>query len=167
MEEPGKPPLKIDEVLSAETVDLALEQISNREEVLQHLIGMLVDAGKITSKEKFLRAVEEREAQAPTYMENHIAIPHGKSDAVLTPAIAFGRSKEGIPYYTPQGGGLAKLIFLLAVPESVAPEEYLRALAYLARLLVHESFLEALYRASSYADVVRAIKDGEKLIAYH
>lgn len=166
MEETARSPLRIDEVLSPETVDLELERISNREEVLQHLVGMLVCAGKVSSKEKFLQAVEEREAQAPTYMENHIAIPHGKSDAVVAPAIAFGRSREGIPYYTPQGGGLAKLIFLLAVPESVGPDEYVRALAYLARLLVHESFLEVLYEASSFDDVLRAIKEGESLIVY-
>lgn len=165
MEKSGSPSISIEDVISSKTVDLELKGIEAREDLLEHLVNLLYEAGKISSIEEFLSAVEAREAQAPTYMENHIAIPHGKSSSVISAAVAFGRSEEGILYETPQGGGIAKLIFLLAVPDRVGPDQYVRTLAHLARLLVHEEFLRALYSAENYEDVVQAIREGESLLS--
>jgi mannitol/fructose-specific phosphotransferase system IIA component (Ntr-type) len=156
--------LRIAEVIQPETVDLDLRGIQDRDELIRYLIALLYGAGKLRSEEEFLRAVQEREAMGPTYMEHFIAIPHGKSDAVLQAGVAFGRSAEGIWYETEHGGGLAKLIFLLAIPNQMSPDEYIAVLARLARLLVHEEFRAALYAAASYEDVFQAVVHGETLL---
>jgi mannitol/fructose-specific phosphotransferase system IIA component (Ntr-type) len=166
MKEVGLKPstLKISEVVQPETVDLDLKGHLDKGSLIRYLISLLHKAGKIESEELFLQAVYEREGIGPTYMGNFIAIPHGKSDTVISAGVAFGRSAEGVLYETDLGGGIAKLIFLLAIPDGMAPEEYVRVLARLARLLVHEEFLEALYKAEEYEDVISAIRNGEALL---
>jgi mannitol/fructose-specific phosphotransferase system IIA component (Ntr-type) len=97
-------------------------------------------------------------------MENFIAIPHGKSDAVVEAGVAFGRSKEGYFYQTDLGGGVAKLTFLLAVPNRMSNDAYMAVLARLARLLIHEEFRNDIYQAQNYQDVIAAVKRGESLL---
>ena len=156
--------LRIAEVIQPETVDLELEGIQDKDELIRYLIALLYRAGKIRSEPEFLQAVQEREAMGPTFMENFIAIPHGKSDAVLQAGVAFGRSDEGIWYETQHGGGLARLVFLLAIPDQMSPDAYIAVLARLARLLVHEEFRAALYAAATYEDVLDAVLRGEALL---
>lgn len=156
--------LKISEVIRPETVDLQLKNINNKDEIIHYLAGLLDEAGLLINKEEYIQSVYEREQMGPTYMEHFIAIPHGKSDAVREAGIAFGRSETGFEYHTQLGGGLAKLVFLLAIPNRMSGDEYMAVLARLARLLVHEKFREDLYAATSYNDVLQAIIKGEALL---
>jgi len=156
--------LRIAEVIQPSTVDLSLTGIQDKDELIHYLAGLLFRAGKLRSVEEFLDAVRAREAMGTTYMEHLIAIPHGKSDAVLEAGVAFGRSAEGILYETEHGGGVAKLIFLLAIPDQMSPDAYIAVLARLARLLVHEEFRTALHAAATYEDVFQAVVQGEALL---
>jgi len=156
--------LKISEVICPKTVDLNLNNIENKDQVIHYLAGLLDDAGLITDKQAYIDSVYERESMGPTYMENFIAIPHGKCDAVKQAGIAFGRSKNGFDYQTVLGGGMARLIFLLAIPNRMSGDAYMAVLARLARLLVHEEFRDNLYAAETYDDVMMAIVNGEHLL---
>ena len=156
--------LKISEVIRPKTVDLNLKNIENKDQVIHYLAGLLDDAGFIIDKQAYIDSVYERESMGPTYMENFIAIPHGKCDSVKEAGIAFGRSKNGFDYQTALGGGTAKLIFLLAIPNRMSGDAYMAVLARLARLLVHEEFRNNLYAAKTYDDVMAAIIDGEQLL---
>ena len=156
--------LKISEVIRPETVDLELKGVNNKDEVIYYLAGLLDQAGLITDKALYIRDVYEREKMGPTYMENFIAIPHGKSDAVKEAGVAFGRSKKGFLYETERGGGIAKLIFLLAIPNRMSADAYMAVLARLARLLIHEEFRNALFQAKNYQDVIMAVREGESLL---
>jgi fructose-specific phosphotransferase system IIA component len=156
--------LRIAEVIQQSTVDLSLTGIRDKDELIRYLADLLYQAGKLRSVDEFLDAVRAREALGTTYMEHYVAIPHGKSDAVLQAGVAFGRSAEGIQYQTEHGGGLAKLIFLLAIPDQMSPDAYIAVLARLARLLVHEEFRTALHAAKTYEDVFQAVVQGETLL---
>lgn len=156
--------LKISEVIRPETVDLEFNQVTNKEKAILCLATMLENAHLLIDKEAYIQSVYEREKLGPTYMEHFIAIPHGKSDAVREAGIAFGRSENGFHYDTPLGGGLVKLIFLLAIPNRISADAYMAVLARLARLLVHDEFRNDLMKAEEYKDVVKAIVDGERLL---
>jgi fructose-specific phosphotransferase system IIA component len=153
--------LKIEEVIRPNTIDLNLSGLTEKDEIIEYLAGLLDEAGLLNDKQKYIESVHEREQLGPTYMEHFIAIPHGKCDAVCEAGIAFGRSSEGIMYETSLGGGIAKLIFMLAIPNRVSADAYMAVLARLARLLMHEEFREELMSASSYEDVVKAIRTCE------
>ena len=157
-------PLKVSEVIQPQTIDLDISPKMGKDELIHHLIEILFNAGKLYSKEEFLKAVTEREKQCSTYMGDFIAIPHGKSDTVIQAGVAFGRCLEGIEYHTEMGGGTAKLIFLLAIPNSMTPNAYVAVLARLACLLVHDEFKQWLYEANDYEDVIQAIFKGEGLL---
>ncbi len=154
--------LEISQVIRPETVDLKGIGIKNKESLLDHMISMMVKAEIVNSKQEYLEAIYEREAMGPTYMGNFIAIPHGKCEAVKNPGIVFCRCDNGVFYHTDLGGGVVKLIFMLAIPAHMSGEEYMRVLAQLARLLVYPDFVNRLYKAQIYDDVINAIKDCEK-----
>ncbi len=156
--------LKISEVIRPETIDLHLTGVQCKDDAIHYLAGLLNKAGLISDIEAYTQSVYERESLGPTYMEHFIAIPHGKCAAVREAGIAFGRSPEGFEYITQDGGGLAKLVFLLAIPERTAPDAYIAVLARLARLLVHDEFREELMAAKTYQDVLDAIIHGEVLL---
>lgn len=65
---------------------------TNKDEVINELIQILYDDGKIIDKDKFRGAVLKREQEFSTGIGMGIAIPHGKSNAVKEASIAFGRS---------------------------------------------------------------------------
>ena len=150
------------DVILPETVDLNIAHINDKDTLFVHMTSMLKKSGRITSEQEFLSSLYEREDMGSTYMGNDIAIPHGKSSSVLTATVAFARSDEGFSYKSADEEGAVKIIFMLAIPADTEASEYLRVLASLARLLMHESFIEMLMKAQNYQDVITAIRDAEK-----
>lgn len=154
--------IEISQVIKPETVDLAGYGLKDKKSLLDHMISMMFKAGIVDSKNEYLEAIYEREAMGPTYMGNFIAIPHGKCAAVKNPGVAFCRCNDGVFYHTDLGGGEVKLVFMLAIPDHMNGEEYMRVLSQLARLLVYPEFTDRLYKARTYIDVINGIKDCEK-----
>ena len=152
---------QISEVILPKTVDLEPIDFHSKDELFRHMVSLFYQAGKIQSEERFLKSLYEREEMGSTLMGNDISIPHGKSETVLSPCIAFCRSKKGVPYESGGEEGIAKLTFMLAIPANTAPNDYIRVLSMLARLLMYEDFTEALYSSKDYPDVIDAIKAAE------
>lgn len=136
---------------------------SNKWDAIAELAGLLFDNGRLSSLQEYLAAVYEREKQVSTGVGMGIAIPHGKSSAVLLPSVAFGRSRSGIDFDAIDGNRVY-LVFLLAIPASFSDREYLQTLARLARLLVHESFQTKLLSATSPEEILQVIGESESLI---
>lgn len=155
---------QISNVILPETVDLNIDNFKCKDELFQYMASLFKKAGKIKSEEKYLESLYEREGIGSTYMGNNIAIPHGKSDTVVSPTIAFCRSTKGITYGSHDEIGTAKIIFMLAIPKSTAPDDYIKVLSTLARLMIHEEFMSALYKAEDYDDVINAVKTTEVLL---
>ncbi|MBT7599995.1 MAG: PTS sugar transporter subunit IIA [Anaerolineae bacterium] len=156
--------LLLSKVVLPEAVDFNLNGLSKKDETIEHLAKLLEKAGALSSATDFIYAVEEREKQGPTYMNVQVAFPHARSASVLKAAVAFGRSERGIQYDNDFGGGLAKLIFLIAIPEEMPADAYINVLKHLARLLMQGSFREAALHALDYESLIEAIKRGEELI---
>lgn len=154
----------ISEVILPETVDLNHGSFQSKDDLFRHMVSLLHQSGKINSEEKFLKALYEREAMGPTYMGNFIAIPHGKSETVVSSGIAFCRCTEGGWYESCHEAGTVKLVFMFAIPQETSGENYLKLLSTLARLLMHEDFIEKLYEAKDYGEVVKAIQATESVL---
>jgi PTS system fructose-specific IIA component len=154
----------ISEVVLPETVDLNYGSFKNKDELFRHMVSLLYKSGKVNSEEKFLKALYEREAMGPTYMGNYIAIPHGKSEAAVSSGIAFCRCAEGGLYESCNEAGTVKLVFMFAIPQETSGEKYLKLLSTLARLLMHEDFIQKLYEAKDYVEVVKAIHTAESVL---
>jgi PTS system fructose-specific IIC component len=144
---------------SCMTMDL---QATNKWDAVAELANLLFQNGRLSSLQDYLTAVYEREKQVSTGVGMGIAIPHGKSPAVLVPSVAFGRSRSGINFDAIDGMPVY-LVFLLAIPASFSDREYLQTLARLARLLVHESFQTKLLSSVSPVDVLKVIQESEEV----
>lgn len=151
--------MDITDLLSKDWITLNT-QANNKWDVIIELIDLLYINNRINSPDMFFSDVKEREKQVSTGVGFGIAIPHAKSSAVLKTSIAFARSNSGIEYDSIDNE-LVNLIFLLAIPDTINNDEYLRILANLSRSLVHETVRENLILAESYNDIVEAIINRE------
>src|SRR5439155_2335956 len=135
-------------------VDLGLDA-ADKHSATRALAERLVDAGRVTDLDLFLKDVAAREEQMATGLEGGIGIPHCRSAAVTTPTLAFGRSGAGIDFGAPDGP--AKLIFLIAAPEG-GGSDHLKVLAALARRLVRAEFKQTLLDATDAGTVAAYIR---------
>ncbi|WP_100333841.1 PTS fructose transporter subunit IIABC [Bacillus alkalisoli] len=151
--------MKITDLLTEQTVKLELSSIS-KSNVIQELVNTLDSAGKLEDKRKFEEAILAREAQSTTGIGEGIAIPHAKTNAVKTPAIAFGRSKQGVDYEALDGQP-SHLFFMIAASEG-ANNAHLETLSRLSSMLMDVDFRNKLVRATSKSEIINLIDYKEK-----
>jgi len=134
------------------TLDLKAQ---TRDEAINELGDLLVKDGAIADLCTYLQAVQSREALGTTAVGFGVAIPHGKSAGVARAAVAFGRSASGVQWPSLDDGPV-QMVFLIAAPEG-AHDLHLKALAQLARMLMHEEVRDRLLNAPTPAEVQEAL----------
>ncbi len=143
--------MEVTSLISADTIRLRL-QGHTKSEVLDELIEVLAKAGKLIDPTAFKEAILKREAEFPTGLEKGIAIPHARTDAVRSPAIAVGIAPDGIDY-----GSLdsqpSRIFFLIAETEAV-DEEHLDILAALTRHMQESQYIQRLLQAGSANELI-------------
>ncbi|RZT16407.1 PTS fructose transporter subunit IIABC [Fictibacillus sp. BK138] len=151
--------MKITDLLTKDTIILNLEARS-KESVIDELIEQLDAAGKLNDKEEYKKAILARESQSTTGIGEGIAIPHAKTNAVSQPAIAFGRSHDGIDYESLDGQN-AHLFFMIAAYEG-ANNDHLATLSRLSSFLMDTGFRKKLETAATKEEILHAIDAKEK-----
>ena len=133
-------------------------------ETKEHIITELVDSleiGKVISdRDKVLGAVLEREKIMSTGIGDGIAIPHGKSEAVIKLAAALGTQRRGVDFEALDGEP-AYVFFLLVSPANVSGP-HIKALARISRLLKNDDFKKRLVDAPSTEEIISVIESEEK-----
>lgn len=150
--------MKITDLLTRDTIELNL-QSENKQTVIDELVRKLDKAGKLQDPNMFKEAILAREAQSTTGIGEGIAIPHAKTKAVKTPAIAFGRSKRGINYESLDGQP-THLFFMIAASEG-ANNAHLQTLSRLSSFLMDMEFRKNLENAASIDEVLNVINKKE------
>ncbi|ANU10985.1 PTS fructose transporter subunit IIA [Planococcus antarcticus DSM 14505] len=150
--------MKITQLLTEQTIILNLSA-TTKQEVLEELASQLDRAGKLSDKRAFTAAIMERESQSTTGIGDGIAIPHAKSAAVKSPAIAFGRALDGLDFESLDGQP-ANLFFMIAASEG-ANDDHLEALSRLATFLMDEQFRTNILAAKSKQEVLQVVSDKE------
>jgi PTS system fructose-specific IIC component len=140
-------------VLNLNAVDLKM-QADSKQEALQKLYHLLYVDGAITSIEKFADDVQDREKKGWTGIGNGIAIPHGKSAAVVRSCIALARMKKPIPWETIDDQPVS-LIILFVVGEEDRNTSFIRTIAQVARLLSQENFRNSLLNCGNLRKLAR------------
>lgn len=85
------------EVLSIDLVTTDL-QGKNKREIINNLLTLLSNSGKVKDFDAALKDLLEHEERMSTGMENGIAIPHAKSEAVDELIAAVGITKRKINF---------------------------------------------------------------------
>ncbi|TDL32996.1 PTS fructose transporter subunit IIA [Jeotgalibacillus sp. S-D1] len=149
--------MKITDLLTKDTIELNL-QSKEKAGTIEEMVSVLDRAGKLNDKTAYQKAIQAREDQTTTGIGEGIAIPHAKTEAVKEPAIAFGRSTEGLDYESLDGQP-AHLIFMIAASAG-ANDTHLQALSRLSVLLLKEEVKQGLLDAKNSDEVIA-------LLSYH
>ena len=151
--------MKITELLTRDTIHLNIES-KEKENVIDEMVTVLDKAGRLNDREAYKAAILNRESQSSTGIGEGIAIPHAKTASVINPAIAFGRSKDGVDYESLDGQP-AHLVFMIAATEG-ANNTHLEALSRLSTLLMREEIRKQLLEAESEDAIIDIINQHDK-----
>ncbi len=144
------------DLLDAELVRLG-STARSKDEAIRELIGLLRTAGRVGDPDALEDAVWQREATYSTGVGFGVAIPHGKTDAVLATSIAVVTYPDGVAWGSLDGEPVTMAI-LVAVRASDPGDTHLRAIAALSRRLMDDDVRTALLAAASAAEVVARLR---------
>lgn len=148
--------MKISEFLCTKAISADLKG-TTKEEVIEELVGLLINAGAIEKKHKIklVEILRQREALGSTAIGQGIAIPHGKSENVTQLTAGLAVSKKGVDFDSLDGEP-AYIFFLLIAPiDSAGP--HLKALARISRLLKDKYFRENIKNAKDEKTILKLL----------
>ncbi|OGP49073.1 MAG: PTS fructose transporter subunit IIA [Deltaproteobacteria bacterium RBG_13_43_22] len=134
----------------------------NKEEVLKELADWIVDQVSGMNSGEILQVLLDRERLGSTGIGEGFAIPHGKLKFLDQMIIAFGRSRQGIPFDSLDGKS-AYYFFVLIAPEDSAGL-HLKALAKISRFLKNSAFKESLFQAVDQEKLNQVIQEQDELL---
>jgi PTS system nitrogen regulatory IIA component len=151
--------MKITDILHEDSI---IGKLTSRDKkgVLEELVSVLVEHGRLKSKEKPIQVLLERERLGSTGIGDGIAIPHGKLKDIKSMVCSFGRTREGIDFQSIDEKP-SHLFFLLFAPQESAGE-HLQALARLSRILKEGRLRKRLMEAASENEIYRLIAEEDE-----
>ena len=151
--------MKIAELLGKDTIKLNLKA-NSKMEVLDQLVDVLYDAGRLNDKELYKEEILKRESLSSTGIGEGIGIPHGKTSAVKKASLALGIFRDGVDFDSLDGAPV-NIVFMIAAPEG-ANNEHLETLSRLSVLLMNPEFKEGLLSSKVPEDVFSLLHKFEK-----
>lgn len=150
--------MKITDLLSKDAIKL--NGIANsKQDAINKLVDLMAKNGNLTDKEKYTQVVLKREEEGSTGIGEGIAIPHGKTDAVLKPGLSAMVINDGVEFDSLDGQP-AKLLFLIAAPNT-KDNVHLDVLSRLSTLLMDTEFRKSLMEAKTPEEFLRYIDIAE------
>lgn len=150
--------MRIIDLLSAERIVLGAH-IFNKEQAIDKLVELQAAGGCIADKEAYRKAILAREEMSSTAIEQGIAVPHAKSDAVSAPSLAAMTLAQGVDYGA-MDGQPSDLFFMIAAP--LDGDLHLEILSRLMVLLMDTEFVKALRGAADAQQFMEVIDRFEK-----
>ena len=127
-----------------------------KEEAIQELTECLYKEGNVSDPVAFTKDVYIRESEGKTGLGNHIAIPHGKSDAVQVTSIAFGRTENELVWETPDDEPV-QVVILFAVRNADKTTLHLKLLSQVAMALADDDTLAKLLVTKDKREVIQLL----------
>ncbi len=147
--------MEFEKALNPKTIVTHLN-VSSKAEALDAMAGILLQANVINDKDVFIKDVYLREEIGETGMGNYIAIPHGRSEAVITPGVAVAILEHAVEWESYDDSG-ARIVVLFAVgTDNAAAEEHLEMLAMFSKRLGNDAVVQRLLRADTVDQVIEA-----------
>lgn len=146
--------MNLKKVLSENSI-LPQLQAATKAGAIEELIDFMAQSGKIEDRDTALQAVLAREAKMSTGMQNGIAIPHGKTDAVNELLVVIAIHKEGIDFDAMDGQPCSIFIMTLSPANRTGP--HIQFLAEISKLLGSEALREKLVAADSATEILNLL----------
>ncbi len=132
--------MNLKKVLSPDAIWVDLKA-DTKQGIIEEMVDRLLAAGKIN----------DREAKMSTGMQNGVAIPHGKTNAVKSLIAAVGLHKAGIDFDSIDGVPSTIFIMTLAPIDRRGP--HIQFLAEISRLIGQASEREKLLACRTHNEI--------------
>lgn len=116
-------------------------EVSSKKRLFEQ-IGLLFENENKIARSAVFDALFAREKLGSTGLGHGVAIPHGRIKNLRETVAVFIRTKEGVPFESPDGEAV-RLVFAMLVPEH-ANEQHLNLLSELAQVFSDENLRDAL-----------------------
>ncbi len=146
--------MNLKKIMSEEAVSLDLKG-SNKSEILNELMDLLVASGQVRDRKAALKAIEEREAKMSTGMQNGLALPHAKCDAVDRLVAAIGIKRDGVDFDSVDKEPSRIFVMTLSPLNRTGP--HIQFLAEIGRLISQPEIRQRVLSASTAAGVIAAL----------
>jgi PTS system fructose-specific IIC component len=146
-------PIALADLLLPQRIELNL-QATDRAAAIRELAGLLARDGAVADAEALTRRVLDREQDNTTLVENGVAFPHARTDALEELVLATGRSVEGVSWGGPDER--AHLIFLVGVPRKLL-NDYLVVIGGIARAVKDDALRTLLVHAENVDDFIATL----------
>lgn len=146
-----------------ESLIFAKQPFDDKEAILSFVAEQADKEGLMGSKEEFLDAVHRREEEISTSLGYGLAIPHGKTDAVKTPFMAFISTQKPFKWDTATNDEV-EAIFLIGVPKTNTEMLHLKAIAAISKKLMDEAFRKKLYACQTSHEAYEMLRDIDEKI---
>jgi len=146
--------MNLKKVLTKESI-LPQLKAENKAAAIEEMIDFLVHSGKITDRDTALKAVLNREAKMSTGMQNGIAIPHGKTDAVDQLLAVIAIKRDGLDFDSMDEQPC--MIFILTLSPANRAGPHIQFLAEISKLLGRETLREKLVSAGSANEILNLL----------
>jgi fructose-specific phosphotransferase system IIA component len=150
--------MKICDILSVNQIKAEVTE-SEKDKVIEELVGLLKDEESINNIEVIKNAVLEREKIMSTGVGKGFAIPHAKTSAVKGIVASFGRCKNPIDFNALDGQPVNLVFVLIGQDNMVGP--HIKLLSRISRMMNKDEFRDALANAKD-ADEIYSIFDEEE-----
>jgi len=124
--------------------------------VLEELVDLLDQSGKVCNKKKLFVDLFNREKKASSGIGKGIAFPHVRTMQARDFAMGFARSTRGFDFDSMDKKPVHLFFVMVAPPYD--DTLYLRVFKSLASLLQYDSLREELLSAESEHEIIRAIR---------
>jgi nitrogen PTS system EIIA component len=139
------------------TIDLVTVDLQGRDKpsVMRSLLDMLCRTGKVKDSALALKDLLDHEAEMSTGMENGIAVPHVKTDAVDELLACVGISQKKIDFESLDRQ--PSRIFIMTLSPKGAGGPHARFLGDIARILGDAKMRKKIIKAKSDADLLELL----------
>lgn len=144
-------------IINESLIDLTLSA-GDKKTAITQLAKQIQQDERLNDFDAYVEEVFRREDLSTTGIGFGVGIPHGKTDAVKIPTVAFGRSVEGIEWESLDEEPV-HMVFLIAVPEAAASNAHLKILAALSRRLMKEDFRQELMQSKDEASLLSQLNE--------
>lgn len=150
--------MRITDLLSTESIALDFP-VENQTQVIDKLVSLQVTHGGITDVATYKKAIYAREAEASTYVDCGITVPHAKCTCVTKPSLAALRPKTPVQY-NPDDAEKSSLFFMIAAPNN--SNLHVDLLARMMQMLMNEDFVAKLHAAKTPKEFLSVIDTQEE-----
>lgn len=123
---------------------------------IMELCELLEGDPEVSDLRTLRSALIKREKVESTAVGNGVAVPHAHSEGVRSLIVCLGISKEGIEFYSADGGPV-HIVAMVCAPDRNF-KDYLRCIKMLAKILSRKDIREALLKAFDPEEVTEVLK---------